>query len=887
MAEEDDDDWIDAYSAIYDILWAVECAVTKRYIDLRHDHRGSFDRDPSIIENDEIFEQLLHQRSSLIVSIFHLKGPMRPSSLLMESLAITLVDWDEALDSFLSRQDSLMQHRMSLPQEPTRLPNYRKQIEDLQPYFTASWVGFIEWFSQRESCYSPYRDTNITHSLVQESVRNWAERMASPNTEMSLKRFEEYTNVYIVNCPKLHAVPKKYLSNQLRWSDRFAYESCLEDSPIIKWKEGIRCPSCSSEEKIKTARLVEPLTQSSKRASQDLYSQSQFSGDSLSSAIETTASTASRSVSDGGSMGVGMPGLCSMSATIPTTVSQPRSDPGATKSAECRPPQYDSPISPLTYDLVPRRTYSHGSSSLDCPVSPLNESLNIPIPMTVGSRLSVDLPIPVNTPSRSGSTTGRSQPSVSSDISSFRQNTLASASQLSWSDTSLPKSKQSSRSTRFANSIRRKSIKEQHPHSTLPKDPQITFAASGSSLLVWDKVGDSVARFDVSNGNTSILQGCVYEVKNIQAVAAGTRKCAIISSKGAHTTVLTIFDGLSLSSESRIESHVSGRPHDVCIAVSKDDKHVAISTHGRLDLYKLEDGIKQLSFQHQMDVFELRGGASHKRSIPVLRTTSTDSVTDVSKADPNSWFSTHTRGLSVREAAEEQLHQSAIVSRKLNFSTDSQRLVVATQLGDHCVHVDVWDITREPVSSLSENSRSFKLPPWVLNDGDLTDVFYDSARRAALVTACIGKEYPVLIPFPGFGELQNETFSTKIVCAAQSPSGSTFVVANAMTEIIQFEYTAAGTLSPRKLKKASKHIGNSVFKPGAIALAMPAEDVLQVFWIKEGKCMLRSIRLGSAEAFKDVDIRAQYDRLTSLKDRRIIARAPSVHIPELDAGDFM
>lgn len=144
----------------------------------------------------------------------------------------------------------------------------------------------------------------------------------------------------------------------------------------------------------------------------------------------------------------------------------------------------------------------------------------------------------------------------------------------------------------------------------------------------------------------------------------------------------------------------------------------------------------------------------------------------------------------------------------------------------------------------------------------------------------------MLIPFPGFDTLQNEQYGTKVVHAAQSPSGSTFVVANAMTEIIQFEYTARGTLAPRKLKKSSSKISNTVFKPGAIALAMPLENVLQCFWVRDGKCMLRTIKIGTGETFRDYDLRVHYDQLMSLKSKPIIARAPSLMIPELDAGGF-
>jgi hypothetical protein len=306
------------------------------------------------------------------------------------------------------------------------------------------------------------------------------------------------------------------------------------------------------------------------------------------------------------------------------------------------------------------------------------------------------------------------------------------------------------------------------------------------------------------------------------------------------------------------------------LAVSKDDQFVAVSLGDRIELYHLEDGMKPMNFHHQVHLYELRGGVPNNRTISTGLMTSNDSIAEIP------------RGLTSSEAAEEQKRQSTIISRKLYFSTDSKQLVVATQLGDNYVYMDVYDCTRQPISTISENSRSFKLPPWALNDGDLTSVFYDSDRRNAIVTAFLGKEYPVLIPLPGYDSLQKEVYSTKVACAAQSPSGSTFIIANSMTEIIQFEYTTNGTLSPRKLRKSSSKISTSVFKPSSLVLAMPEEDILQCFWVRDGKAMLRTVKVGSTETFTDIDIRPHYERLVSLS-RPVIANAPALTIPEMDA----
>lgn len=101
-----EEDWIDAYWVLFDCLWAVECAVTQRYVDLRR-QTGVLGSNQFAVDTDEALEQLWHTRTSLIISIFHVTGPMTPMPALLESLAITLLDWNDDLDSFLSRQDSL------------------------------------------------------------------------------------------------------------------------------------------------------------------------------------------------------------------------------------------------------------------------------------------------------------------------------------------------------------------------------------------------------------------------------------------------------------------------------------------------------------------------------------------------------------------------------------------------------------------------------------------------------------------------------------------------------------------------------------------------------------------------------------------------------------
>jgi hypothetical protein len=643
----------------------------------------------------------------------------------------------------------------------------------------------------------------------------------------------------------------------------------------------MQCPSCTTGEKIKFARLVEPfqtLTSALHTPHFDDNSLSQYSvGDSGGSFDATSASLNSRSMSDPESSGISLPSQ----STFALSVSSQTSPPGKrTHHQPVQPPSYtESPISPITYLPTIQRSHSQGSSNIEYPVSPLTESLNVPIPMAL--RFSIDLPIPVDTLSIAENRADSRASSSRSDKSSIR---ISSPSDSTRSGTSA-NMKATSRTMRLANSMKRKPTNDKREASPLPKEPCFAFSTSGHSLLLWGKGAGHLVRFDIPSNDITAIQGCKYDVPNIEAAAAGDHKCAIIATDRSQGHRLVIFDGTNLAPgcETSIES--SGRARDICLAVSRDDRFVAVSINAQIHIYNLEDGIRAIPFHQQVHVYELRGGNSYRRVIPIGHPTSHDSTKEPERSE-STWFGVQAKALSSKEAAEEERRQSAIMSRKLYFSTDSKQLIVATQLGDHCVYIDVWDCTHEPVSTISEHSRSFKLPPWTLNDGDLTSVFYDSMRRNAIVTAFLGKEYPVLVPIPGYDLLPNEQYGTKAVHAAQSPSGQTFVIANAMTEIIQFEYTQKGTLSPRKVKKSLGKISSSVFKPGTIALAMPQENTLQVFWIKDGKCMLRSVKMGgSGETFKDFDIRPHYDRLMSMKDRPIIARAPSLLIPEMDATE--
>lgn len=101
-----EEDWIHAYLVLFDCVWAAEIAIIQRILDLSRNDVDTWEDDN--LETDEVLQQLYHTRSSLVLSIFHVTGPMTPEPGLLNSLALTLLEWNEDLDIFLSRQDLLL-----------------------------------------------------------------------------------------------------------------------------------------------------------------------------------------------------------------------------------------------------------------------------------------------------------------------------------------------------------------------------------------------------------------------------------------------------------------------------------------------------------------------------------------------------------------------------------------------------------------------------------------------------------------------------------------------------------------------------------------------------------------------------------------------------------
>ena len=154
-------------------------------------------------------------------------------------------------------------------------------------------------------------------------------------------------------------------------------------------------------------------------------------------------------------------------------------------------------------------------------------------------------------------------------------------------------------------------------------------------------------------------------------------------------------------------------------------------------------------------------------------------------------------------------------------------------------------------------------------------MFYDSIHHSIFLTASLNFEYPLLLSMFN-GEATSSPFNTQIIHAAQSPSGSRYAVASGTSEIHICDHKPGTTLNPIRIKKASSKIPSLAFRPGKLSLSFLRENVLLVFWVKDERLMLRTIRLNeSGEAVSDYDLRADFQRLMAERVLSAISRAQS------------
>ncbi|KAE8153995.1 hypothetical protein BDV25DRAFT_136365 [Aspergillus avenaceus] len=369
----------------------------------------------------------------------------------------------------------------------------------------------------------------------------------------------------------------------------------------------------------------------------------------------------------------------------------------------------------------------------------------------------------------------------------------------------------------------------------LPREPRFGFSSSGNSLLLWGIGSNWVARFEMNSVGGQKPKGYRYDISGVQHVAAGDLRCAVIAAVGEHYELL-IFKGYGSNPEicTSIEMHhPSSLP--IYMVMSRDDRYVAFTLNNEIYLYEImPNSIRKVSLGD-----------------------SGDASAQVSDMPPG----VTRMGISLENDILQHERQSTVMERKLQFSVDGKYFVIATHLDDYSAYVDVWDLSLKRWNVVPGRSRSFRISQRASTNRDLTCVFYDTLHHAVLLPAFFEKECPIPTSLAD-KDAPGEPASTRIVHAAQSPSGSQFAIANGMNQIYLFDSTASGSLRVSRVKKASNKISSSVFRPGYLTLAFPRDEEMLVFWMDSGKLMLRSVRLHEGNSTsKDYDLRSEFDRM--------------------------
>jgi hypothetical protein len=92
---------------------------------------------------------------------------------------------------------------------------------------------FNSFLSKRRASHesSHIAKINATDGDVQEMVKAWIGRITDAKAETLVGSLHgSLLPVYVVDCPKLHVIPKKFLKYRLRWCDKYAYEVFSDSS---------------------------------------------------------------------------------------------------------------------------------------------------------------------------------------------------------------------------------------------------------------------------------------------------------------------------------------------------------------------------------------------------------------------------------------------------------------------------------------------------------------------------------------------------------------------------------------------------------------------------------------------------------------------------------
>ncbi|KAL4921805.1 hypothetical protein BDW62DRAFT_197512 [Aspergillus aurantiobrunneus] len=738
------DDQLTSFYLLFDLLWAAESAQIQCHIDRRRISQEEGYTSSAALRVDEAFNQTQDNRKKLARTILAAFDDEfnAPSLQVLATVILSQSSGEHAPLQTRRIRDSW-----------TRLAPLRES--------TDSALGLLmRWLiNRRVQMWDCNGELEAFSHDYQQHLTQWLHSSSSPASSHPSRKQKRNTGaVYVVNCPAVHPVPEALLEEQLKDSDRKAYEQLQEKSRFLTM--GTQCPLCPGSVNIQHARMIEPFEQ---------VSDALNVADSESSGRYSFPDSASRHTTS------------RSSSTTNSTDQLSRVD-----SVEV----LRSPVSPTSQT----RSFFKLSGKSQSPTMPEITNPFLTRPRT-------------------------SQPQEKQLIRSLSKDL-----------------KNVTLSLTGTTSLFRRGSSKGHHH--LPRQPRFCFSTSGQCLLFWETESSWVMRFEINSMDGRRVRAHRYDVTGVQHAAAGHQLCAVISSAAEHYELL-IFRNKSAIPEAYLTIETPHQPSPItCMAMSRDDRYVAFALKDHVRVYEIgAGGIRQVQLGCKPDYY----AAENISAEPLI--------------------SNSPEGPEVETTGPDERIAEAVIATRLQFSVDGRRFIIATHLGNQYVYVDVWNCIEHGWKLEPGGSKYFKLPPWTSDDGDLTGVFYDSFNETVILTTFLGREYPISFSLSGEA-FTSDPVSRRIVHAAQSPSGSRFVMANGMKQMYLCDSTASGSLIPTKMKKAVSKISPSAFRPSQLALSFPGENEVFAFWAKEGRVMLRTVSLhAGGEAISDYDLRPEFDRL--------------------------
>lgn len=317
----------------------------------------------------------------------------------------------------------------------------------------------------------------------------------------------------------------------------------------------------------------------------------------------------------------------------------------------------------------------------------------------------------------------------------------------------------------------------------LPSALSFCFCASGRNLLIWKKDGDSIISINIESRRSrslSLLKSIAAseEDKRVRVkLAAGGNDwiAAVMTHKQRY--LLLVLHSQGAQSHYALYPLADGlRP--TCLAMSRDDSYVAVGYGLKAYLYHYKDCWQTWQTALTVDGF--------------------------------------TSTLDVK-------------FQVVNFSADSQMLVVATQRfdvqrtkDDDFVYAHVWACSEAPPPPL-------KLPGSKMSTDErgLSSVFYDTELRQSLVTGFTETPYPLFLLANGETFTPNK-INFKIRCAAEAqPSSNTAVFMDSKNKVCKVD------LRRRSLQywgDLSSERGRLDPKEENAVIAIPERNRAHVFW---------------------------------------------------------